>query len=209
MKSAVLRALRASAVNPMAKGLHSRISGRYLDHLVDIAALFVAEKEIVAKTARRCREDLDLPLTDNTLARWVKRSAEFMAAVEQARVEAANAEKAQPELRSPRDLAFRQQVHADLRDLYENGRQDAEGNPVDVDRDKALKQLLAVQSEIRAEEKHIADLRDREVRRDFARFLQRLVEYVKVNHARKADVIVPVFRAALKSLDSIVKGGAA
>ena len=170
-----------------------RVSTRYLPHLAEIAEIHVECQERAAETARRAREEIGLLLTEDTLRGWMAKSPEFQAALEGARGAAANKEAAQPELRVPQSVAKLQEYHAKLCIRWEAGE------------DKALKQLLDVQAAIRAEEKHLADLEDRRARRDFERFLRCLVAYVKASHARSADVVLPILRAALKSLDAVVR----
>jgi len=193
---------KAEDQTPPIAGRRRRVSSRYLAHLADVAALFLECDRQVETTARRAREDLGLPLNANTLRGWRDRSPEFRAALEDAEVIAANAAKAKPEVRAPRDIAWLQQKQAQLQELHD------EGEITDAERKNLRREIRDFMEAIRREERHIADLRDRRAKRDFARFLERLVEYVKVNHARKADVIVPVFRAALRSLDTIIRGAA-
>ena len=102
-------------------GRKRRISSRYLPHLADIAAIFLECDRHVEPTTRRVQDELGLPLTPNTLRNWTRRSAEFRAALEDAEIIAANAAKANPEVRSPRDIAWFQAKIAELRDLHDNG----------------------------------------------------------------------------------------
>ncbi|HRU07553.1 MAG TPA: hypothetical protein P5137_17455 [Candidatus Brocadiia bacterium] len=184
----------------MAKSLNCRVSAKYRGMLGDMAALFVEEGESVAPAARRIREELEATLDEATLARWAARCAEFKAAVAAARVDAANAKRSDPVVRGSRDIAWLQETLAALQKRHKEG-----GDP-DGDRAKFLRQILEIEDEIRAQERHLADLADRAARRDFARFVRNLVEWAKVNHPRQADVIVSFLRAAMKSLGSIVAG---
>lgn len=192
----------APPATPVVVGRRRRISARYLRHLPDIAALFVACDRRAETAARRVREELGLSLSAATLSTWRDRSAEFLAAVEDAEMDAANAAKSKPEIRAPRDIAWLQQKQAVLQQEHDGG------EITDDARKNLRREIRDTMDAIRREERHIADLRDRQAKRDFARFVERLVDYVKVNHTRKADVIVPVFRSALRSLDNIIRGTA-
>lgn len=179
---------------------HRRVSAAYAPHLEDIAAIYVDAGKAVETTARRVREELDLPLTPNTLRTWRARSAEFAAAVEAAEIAAAEAAKLDPEIRSPKDVAWLEARQEELRDAYD-------GEEDEKRRAAIRKEMMTISAALRAEEKHVADLRDRAARREFAAFLRSFVEFVKTKFARQADVIVPVLRQALQSLPSIMKGG--
>lgn len=184
-------------------GRKRRLSARYLPHLADIAGLYVECGKNATATAGRVREEIGLPLSVNTLAQWAKRSPEFLAALEDAEIVAANATKAQPELRAPRDIAWFQAKQQELRTAHD------EDDLSEKDRAALRRELRDLSAAIRAEEKHCADLADRKAERDFARFLRGFVEWLKAHYPRQADVLAPVLRAAMRSLPSIVKGGGA
>lgn len=188
------------AKKPIA-GRKRRVIAAYRPHLADIATLYLDSERCLETTARRVRDELDLPLTSNTLRAWLARSAEFRSALEEAEIIAADAAKADPEVRSPKDVAWLQARQKELRDQYE-------GEDLDEKQRASIrKEMMAISAALRAEEKHIADLRDRAARREFSTFLRNFINYVKTRFGRQADVIVPVLRQALQSLSSIMKGG--
>ena len=181
-------------------GRKRRISSRYLPHLADIAAIFLECDRHVEPTTRRVQDELGLPLTPNTLRNWTRRSAEFRAALEDAEIIAADAAKADPEVRSPRDIAWFQAKIAELRDLHDNG------ELTDKERAAIRREIRDLTAAVRAEEAHIGNLRDRKASRDFGRFLKNLVDWIKTSYPRRADVVAPILRQALKSLSVIMRG---
>ena len=183
-------------------GRKRRISLRYLPHLADIAAIFVECDRGKEPTARRCRNELGVLLRAETLRQWAAGSPEFRAAVEDAEIIAANAAKAAPEVRAPKDIGWLQTKQAELQTRHD------EDELTDKERLGLRKEIREIMSSIRQEERHIQDLRDRVARRNFGGFLRRLVEHIKANHARRADVVIPILRTCLRSIDTIMRGAA-
>jgi len=177
-----------------------RISEKYRRRLADIARICAACGGNRSAAERRVRAELGLASFKADYLRAWEANAEWQAAVEEAGIAAAESEVAAPEKRSPRDLAWLQRMLDEMKQLADDDTADEKA------RDKARKAALDLLEEIRAGEKHIADLKDRAAKRDFARFLRNLMLWIKANHPRQADVVTPVFRGALRSLGAIVDG---
>lgn len=172
-----------------------RISTRYLVHLTDIASILVECSDNVEMTCRRAKEELGVSLIPATLSRWIERSPEFQSAAQSARVVAANRKQAQPEIRAPQSIADLQGLRQSMRDQY-----DDDTSP------KTLKLVLDLDAAIRAEERHIEDLRERAARRSFAGFLKKLMAYLRERFPEQMPALAMPLRDAAKNLDRVIAG---
>ena len=181
-------------------GRRRRVAARFRPHLGEMARLYVAEGKRVTAACERIRRELGQGVTPATLAAWAAGSVEFDAHVREAEVNAAEAAKTQPSLRSPRDLTWLQAVQVRLRDKHDAGELS------DKERDTTLKAILSVQQEIRAEEAHIESLHERASRRSFARFLRALIAWLRDRYPQQMPGLAEPLREAAKHLDQVVTG---
>lgn len=180
-------------------GRRRRVAARLRPMLAEMARIYVAEGKRVTAAVERIRRELGQGVTANTLSAWAAGSVEFDAHVREAEVAAAEAQKTQPCLRSPRDLTWLQAVQANLKDGLD-------GELTDKERDSKIKTILAVQQEIRAEERHIEELRERSARRSFGRFLRALIAWLRDRYPQQMPGLAEPLRDAAKHLDQVVTG---
>lgn len=176
-----------------------RISDKYRPYLRDFAQIYVETGEVAAEAGRRVVDKLKLTsVRGETFRRWLE-DPEFMAHVRTERERQANEARTEPAVRGPDKLAWLCAVDAKLRELHE-GEENAKEKLI------VLKAVHSNGAEIRAEERHYEDLKDRAARRDFAEFLRNFIRWLKRDYASAFKIMQPIIGKALKNLDQIVAG---
>jgi len=180
----------------------NRIAERYRPHLQEIARLYVelgANKAGATRAARKiagCEK-----LSEETLRAWMKKP-EFVALVQVEEERAKSFQRTAPELRGLDKIAFYLDVDRTLREQFDGA---SEG-----DDEKAAHAVLAVihrnSAEIRAEERHFEDMKQKQAQRDFGTFLRNVIRYVKVRHGAAHATLYPVLRDVLNNLALIQSG---
>jgi len=175
-----------------------RISEKYRVHMGELARLYVEANEVPAETARRAQAAGYGSVRGTHFRRWME-DPEFAAYVKAERERQANEARTEPAVRGPDKIAWLCSVDARLREMHE-----ASGD--EDDKLKLLKAIHSNGSEIRAEERHYEDLKDRESRRDFGLFLKSFVRWCQAQHRGTFRVLRPILQHALRDLDRIVAG---
>jgi hypothetical protein len=182
------------------KTANCRITEKYRAHLAEIAGLYVESAGNKAAAERAVRERVPDcgSFKQQFLPRWME-NPEFAALVKEAEDGKANALRLRPTVRGPERIAWLLGVEKELKGRLE-GVEDHDA------KDKALRALLNVGAEIRAEELHFESLQGKIAQRDFARFVKNLVGYVKARHAAAHMTLFPVLRDVLNNIERVQSG---
>ena len=178
-----------------------RITEKYRPHLAEIARLYIESGRNKSATERGVRKQLGLESFKADFLRSWERNAEFAALLKEAEDGQANAQRLRPSVRGPKRIAWLIEVEAALKTRHEDG-------TTDDAKDKALRALLNVGAEIRAEEAHYEAQQQARARRSFERFLRNVVAHLKDKQPELFPVVAEALADVAKHLDSIMDGKA-
>ena len=184
-----------------------RITEKYRPHLAEIARLYIESGRNKSATERAARKQLGLESFKADCLRGWERNAEFAALMQVEAERQKQADKIVPEVRGLEKVAFYLDVESALKEQYEETRTGGkQGDPAPEKAATILAVIHRNSAEIRAEEKHLEDIRSARARNDFGRFMRNMIAWVKVRHSKSHATVFPILRDVLNHLDQVVAG---
>lgn len=176
-----------------------RITKKYLPFIYDIAKIFVEEGKNRTSAEIRIRAELGLErFGANAFNRW-REIPEFASALASAEETFANSETQRPELRGPARIAWLVKQETKLKDLLEGA---------DLEKKEKLKVLDAVRAigeDIRKEELHLEEIKNKRARKSFRRFLKNLRNFA-VERKKDTSAIIEFLKDGYSKIDKLMDG---